>query len=190
MLFEFIYFKPFKPTNMDNLSFHITDITGNCVRAGATRIVLSIEEIKNKRIIRIMDNGCGMDRETLDRVSNPFYTSRTTRKVGLGIPFLIQNAEQTGGTVFITSAPGKGTEVVATFIASHIDCPPWGDLAGTVALLMTGNPDIDIHFFYRSENVDYAISSQAIREVLDGMPLSHPKVMPLVKDLIGANIGR
>lgn len=174
---------------MDNLSFHITDIAGNCVRAGATDIVLSIEEINSKIIIGITDNGCGMDRETLDRVSNPFYTSRTTRKVGLGIPFLIQNAEQTGGTVFIKSEPGKGTEVVATFIASHIDCPPWGDLSGTIAMLMTGNPDINIRFFYQSKDIEYAISSEAILEVLDGIPLSHPKVMPLVKDMISGNIG-
>lgn len=175
---------------MNNLSFHITDIAGNCVRAGATGIVLSIEEKKNRISICIADNGCGMDKETLDAVTDPFYTTRTTRKVGLGIPFLIQNAEQTGGSVSIKSEAGKGTEVKACFIASHIDCPPWGDLSGTVAMLITGNPEINIVFSYHSENIDYAISSEAIKEVMDDIPLSHPKVMLLVKDMIGGNIDK
>ena len=175
---------------MNNLSFHITDIASNSVRAGATDIELSIEEKKNRITITFIDNGCGMDKETLDRVTNPFYTTRTTRKVGLGIPFLIQNAEQTGGSVAFKSEPGKGTEVKACFIASHIDCPPWGDLSGTVAMLITGNPNINIRFFYHSKEVEYAISSEAIEEVLDGLPLSHPKVMLLVKDMISGNIGR
>ena len=175
---------------MNNLSFHITDIASNSVRAGATDIELAIEEKKNKITITIIDNGCGMDKETLDRMTNPFYTSRTTRKVGLGIPFLIQSAEQTGGSVTFKSEPEKGTEVRATFIATHIDCPPWGDLSGTVAMLITGNPKINIRFFYQSKEIEYAISSEAIEEVLDGMPLSHPKVMLLVKDMISGNIGR
>ena len=96
-----------------------------------------------------------MDAETARRVTNPFYTTRTTRKVGLGLPFLIQNAEQTGGSVTLTSEPGKGTEVRAVFHSDHIDCPPWGDLPGTVALFITNRtilfsrPDI---FFYHLLN--------------------------------------
>lgn len=175
---------------MNNLSFHITDIAGNSVRARATDIALTIEEKKNKITITIADNGCGMDKETVTSVTDPFYTTRTTRKVGLGIPFLIQNAEQAGGSVFIHSEPGKGTQVKACFEASHIDCPPWGDLPGTVAMLITGNPDINIRFFYISDETTFAISTEAIKEVMDGMPLSHPKVMLLVKDMIGGNIGR
>ena len=123
---------------MDNLSFHITDITANSIRAKASDI-----QIKDTSIcIRIADNGCGMDPETVSLIRNPFYTTRTTRKVGLGLPFLIQNAEQTGGNVEISSIQGKGTVVVACFVSSHIDCPPWGDLAGTMAMLIGSNPDI------------------------------------------------
>lgn len=100
---------------MNNLSFHITDITANSIRANASEIGLHIEEQDAQIIIRITDDGSGMDEETVARITNPFYTTRTTRKVGLGIPFLIQNAEQTGGAVSITSKPGKGTEVAASF---------------------------------------------------------------------------
>ena len=173
---------------MNNLSFHITDITTNSIRANASEIQLYVEEQNSTIIIRITDNGFGMDRETLVRVTNPFYTTRTTRKVGLGIPFLIQNAEQTGGSVVITSELGKGTEVTACFHSNHIDCPPWGDLPGTVAMLITGNPEVNVCFEYCSGEIDFTINTNEIRESLDGIPLSYPKVMLLVKEIIGSNI--
>lgn len=173
---------------MNNLSFHITDITANSIRANASDIQLFIEEQNSTILLRITDNGSGMDRETLARVTNPFYTTRTTRKVGLGIPFLIQNAEQTGGFVVITSEQGKGTEVNACFHSDHIDCPPWGDLPGTVAMLITGNPEVNVYFEYHSGEIEYSINSNEIRESLEGIPLSHPKVMLLVKEIIGSNI--
>ena len=149
---------------MNNLSFHITDITANSIRANASEIGLSVEE-QDARIV-----------------------TRTTRKVGLGLPFLIQNAEQTGGSVTLTSEPGKGTDVRAVFHSDHIDCPPWGDLPGTVALLITGNPKINVCFEYRSGETGYSISTNEIKEILDGVPLSHPKVMLLIKEMIKENI--
>ena len=173
---------------MNNLSFHITDITANSIRANASEIGLSVEEQDTRIVIRITDNGSGMDAETARRVTNPFYTTRTTRKVGLGLPFLIQNAEQTGGSVTLTSEPGKGTEVRAVFHSDHIDCPPWGDLPGTVALLITGNPEINDCFEYRSGETGYSISTNEIKEILDGVPLSYPKVMLLIKEMIKENI--
>ena len=121
-------------------------------------------------------------------IRNPFYTTRTTRKVGLGLPFLIQNAEQTGGNVEISSIQGKGTVVVACFVSSHIDCPPWGDLAGTMAMLIGSNPDINIHFSYHSDLVSFDISTRELKEILEDMPLSHPKVMLYLKELIANQI--
>ncbi|WP_455628144.1 ATP-binding protein [Parabacteroides chinchillae] len=174
---------------MDNLSFHITDIIANSIRAGATEIGLLISDSKDAIEICIKDNGCGMDAETLARVTNPFYTTRTTRKVGLGLPFLIQNAEQTGGSVSIISELGKGTTVTARFISTNIDCPPWGDLPATVAMLITGNPDVNICFSYRSGKEFFDLSTNDIKEALDGMPVSHPKVMLFIKDMIRENIG-
>ena len=159
---------------MNNLSFHITDVMTNSIRAKASEIGLFIEERDLRITIRIADNGLGMDAGTIAR--------------GLGIPFLIQNAEQTGGAVSITSQPGKGTVVTASFCSNHIDCPPWGDLPGTVAMLITGNPDINICFEYQAVKTVFSISTSEIKEILDGIPLSYPKVMLLVKEMIKENI--
>lgn len=173
---------------MNTLTFHITDIASNSVRAGATRISLEITIHEDHTTIRITDNGCGMDVETVSRITNPFYTTRTTRKVGLGIPFLIQNAEQTGGHVSITSEPGKGTAVTACFITSNIDCPPMGDLPGTVAMLISGNPGINVCFSYRKEELLFEISSEDLQSVFEDIPLSHPKVILAIREMIAANL--
>lgn len=173
---------------MKDLAFHITDIVSNAIRAKASCISLSIDEQRGVITIRIADNGCGMDAATLSHAVDPFYTTRTTRRVGLGLPFLIQNAEQTGGNVGITSEPGRGTEVTARFLSTHIDCPPWGDLAGTVAMLITGNPEVNLCFSYHSEKADFSVSTADIKDILEGIPLSHPKVMLLVKEMVGENM--
>lgn len=173
---------------MNNLSFHITDIVANSIRAGATQITIAIGTKEGLISIEVKDNGCGMDEETLKRVTNPFYTTRTTRRVGLGLPFLIQNAEQTGGNVVINSIPGKGTEVIARFIAGHIDCPPWGDLPGTIATTLTGNPEVNINFIYHTEQASFAVSSEELKEALDGIPLSLPKVTVWLKEMLRENI--
>ncbi|MBC8617962.1 ATP-binding protein [Parabacteroides faecis] len=173
---------------MNTLTFHITDIASNSVRAGATRISLEITIHEDHTTVRITDNGCGMDAETVSRITNPFYTTRTTRKVGLGIPFLIQNAEQTGGHVSITSEPGKGTAVTACFITSNIDCPPMGDLPGTVAMLISGNPGINVCFSYRKEELLFEISSEDLRSVFEDIPLSYPKVILAIREMIAANL--
>lgn len=174
--------------SMDNLSFHITDISANSIRAGATEVCLDIRQTPQVVTLRIADNGSGMDPETMARVTNPFYTTRTTRKVGLGLPFLIQNAEQTGGRVTLRSVPGEGTEVIAEFRVSHIDCPPWGDLPGTVALLMTGTPQVNICFTYRKGEGVFALSTAELKEAVGDMPLSHPRVAGWVKEMIRENI--
>ena len=175
---------------MEELSLNILDIAQNSVRANATRVDITVAELpaEDRLVITINDNGCGMTPEQVAHVEDPFYTTRTTRKVGLGLPFLIQNAEQTGGSVTLTSEPGKGTEVRAVFHSDHIDCPPWGDLPGTVALLITGNPEINVCFEYRSGETGYSISTNEIKEILDGVPLSYPKVMLLIKEMIKENI--
>lgn len=173
---------------MNNLSFHITDIAANSFRAGATQLELSIHEENDIITLRLSDNGCGMDAAAVAQVTDPFYTTRTTRKVGLGLPFLIQNAEQTGGNVHIASQPGKGTEVTARFVSSHIDCPPWGDLPETVALLICGTPDVNIRFSYRSGSVVFDLSTDDLRTALGDLPLSHPQVTAWLKEMIRENL--
>lgn len=173
---------------MNTLAFHITDIASNSIRAGATHITLDIAINEEDTTICIADNGCGMDAETVSRITDPFYTTRTTRKVGLGIPFLIQNAEQTGGYVKIDSRPGEGTMVTVRFITSHIDCPPMGDLPATVAMLMSGNPDINICFSYRRKESVFALSTEDLHSVFEDIPLSHPKVILSIREMIAANL--
>lgn len=171
-----------------NTTLQCPEIQSLGERFGLSDIEIDIQIKDTSICIRIADNGCGMDPETVSLIRNPFYTTRTTRKVGLGLPFLIQNAEQTGGNVEISSIQGKGTVVVACFVSSHIDCPPWGDLAGTMAMLIGSNPDINILFSYHSDLVSFDISTRELKEILEDMPLSHPKVMLYLKELIANQI--
>jgi hypothetical protein len=173
---------------MNDLSFHITDIANNSLRAEATEVEIDIRAEKSSVIITITDNGTGMDEETLACARNPFYTTRTTRKVGLGLPFLFQNAEQTGGSVSIDSELGKGTKVTAVFHSDHIDMPPWGDLSGTIALLITGIPQINFAFHYQTEKGSFSISSAEIKEALGDIPISHSQVMLWVMEMIQEHI--
>lgn len=173
---------------MNNLSFHITDIVANSIRAGASEITIAIAIKEGVISIEVKDNGCGMDQETVRRAANPFYTTRTTRRVGLGLPFLIQNAEQAGGNITIDSSPGKGTGVVARFVAGHIDCPPWGDLPGTIAMTITGNPDVNLSFTYETDLHTFAISTEELKEALEGIPLSLPKVTVWLNEMIRENV--
>ena len=131
---------------MKDLSSHMMDIVQNSIRAEASWIQIRICEDPEADLflIEIQDNGCGMDEATLARVRDPFFTSRTVRKVGLGIPLLQQNAERTGGKVSIVSQPGQGTTLTARFGHSHLDRPPLGDVAETLTLLAAANPAI--HF--------------------------------------------
>ena len=112
---------------MRDLSLHILDLTQNSVKAGASLVQVLIRDSERDDLIRIeiVDDGCGMDTDLLERVTSPFTTTRTTRKVGLGIPLFKQVAEMCGGQLTLQSTVGKGTKTQATFIASHMDLPPW-----------------------------------------------------------------
>jgi hypothetical protein len=129
-----------------------------------------------------------MDKETLVRVVDPFYTTRTTRKVGLGIPFLKQHAAQTGGEVTIFSEKGIGTNLTATFVTSNIDCPPVGDLHVTIALLITGNPQVNFIFTYLINNKKYELSTKEIKEAIGDLDISLPKVTGFIKEMIRENL--
>jgi len=173
---------------MKDIAFHITDVTENCIRAGASEMRLGLKLEGERLDLTIEDNGCGMSEETILKATNPFYTTRTTRKVGLGLPFLIQNAEQSGGGVEIRSEVGVGTVVKASFMLGNIDCPPVGDLAETFMLIITGNPDINTILTVSNEEETFEISTEEIKEIMDGVPIGHPEVSTLVRDIIGGNI--
>jgi len=169
---------------------HIMDILQNSTRAGAKDITLEVieDKAKDQLIIRFIDNGCGMDKETVERVINPFFTTRTTRKVGLGLPLLKQNTERTGGSLTIDSEKGKGTTVTAIFGLTNIDTPPMGDLAGTVVLTVSAYPNIHFIFHYQREDVDYIFDTDEINEALDGVSIQDPEIISYLKEMVEENI--
>lgn len=173
---------------MRDLSMHITDIVQNSVRARASLIQLRIEETVDYLLMTFSDDGTGMDAETVQKVSDPFYTSRTTRKVGMGIPLFKQNAELTEGSVHIESELGKGTVLKAVFGLRHIDRPPMGDLPSTVAMLITGNPRVELVFSYIKGGDEFVLDSREVKEVLGDVDIRLPKVTSFLKEMIEENL--
>jgi len=175
---------------MKDLALHILDILQNSVSAGATLIKLQIDEIpdEDKYLVKFIDNGKGMDEEMVQHVTDPFFTTRTTRKVGLGLPLLKQNAERTGGSLMIHSIPGKGTEVEARFSFSHIDRLPTGDIAGTLALTVSSCPAINFIYTHTTPHGIFKFDTLEIKEELGELPISNPQVIAFMKDLINDNL--
>lgn len=169
---------------MKELSLNILDIAMNSVKAGASVIEISIEEQDGIRTLTIRDNGCGMTPEFLADVTNPFTTTRTTRKVGMGLPLLKLAAEQADGCLTVQSDQGEnhGTVVCATFRINHLDCVPVGDYASTVTTLIQGSPDIDFVFLYRTDAGKKYLSTAEMREILGNVPLNTPEVLQWVSD--------
>lgn len=168
---------------MKDIAFHLTDIAENGVRAGAGQIDVLLRVEGRELVLRIGDDGCGMEPQTLKQVLDPFYTTRTTRRVGLGLPFLVQNAEQCGGRVEVRSEPGRGTEVEARFPLDHIDCPPLGDLASTLMQLVIGHPEVNFRIRMQCGGRSEMIATSELREALDGIPLGHPQVAVRIREL-------
>ena len=175
---------------MQELSLNILDIAQNSVVAAASLIEIDIAVYgeNNKMLsITIKDNGKGMDRQTLENVTNPFFTSRTTRKVGLGIPLFKMAAEQTGGNFDIQSAVGVGTTVKAVFDTSNIDCTPLGDIWDTVAILIQMNEDIDFVYTASRGEESFVCDTRQLKEIMEGAPLSDPMVVRWIKEFIEEN---
>ena len=163
---------------MRDLSLHILDLAENSVRARASLVEIGVSADENRLItLTIRDDGCGMDAELLQRVMSPFGTTRTTRKVGLGIPLMAQNARLTGGDIDVQSAPGVGTTLTATLHGDSIDCLPLGDLAGTVTTLVTVHPDgPDFVLECASPKGNMRFDSREVRAALGEVPLNEPEV--------------
>ena len=174
---------------MKELSLNVLDIAMNSVKAKATLINIHITEDNERLMMEIIDNGCGMTDEFLRGVIDPFCTTRTTRKVGLGIPLLKLAAEQTGGEVTITShheaefPADHGTHVTATFYKQHIDFTPMGDIISTVTTLIQGSPEIDFEFLHKSNTFEVSLDTREVREVLGPeIPLSEPEILSWIAD--------
>ncbi|MBR6633588.1 MAG: ATP-binding protein [Clostridia bacterium] len=175
---------------MKELSLNILDIAKNSVKAGAANVIIKLEENEDDLKVIIADDGCGMPSEMVARVTDPFCTTRTTRKVGLGIPFYKLAAEQTGGRFEIVSktksyeGDTSGTTVTAVFKKKHIDCLPLGDVISTVSTLIQGSPEIDFVFSHEFDGKKVFLSTAEMRELLGDVPLNSPEVLMWIRDYL------
>jgi hypothetical protein len=175
---------------MKELSLNILDIAQNSLKARATKVAIEISETDDTLSFTVTDNGCGMTEDFLRNVTDPFTTTRTTRKVGLGLPLLKMQSELTGGEFSITSKSedehsDHGTTVSVSFNKNSIDYLPLGDITGTVCVLVQGIGDVDLTFRHKMPEGEVALSTEEMREMLgDGIPLDLPEVIVWVKDFL------
>ena len=174
---------------MPEISLNILDVAQNSVTAGAQLIVLDIEADTeaDKLTVSIIDDGKGMTQEQISRVADPFYTTRTTRSVGLGVPFFKMACELTGGRFSIESVVGSGTTISAVFGLSHIDRMPLGDIAGTFTALVGPTPDIDFLLNYRVDGKSFTADTREFRAILGDVPLNEPQVLGFIDGFIREN---
>ncbi|MBC7234854.1 MAG: ATP-binding protein [Chloroflexi bacterium] len=171
---------------MRELSLHILDIVENSIEAGATRVEILVNEDSraNRLTIVVEDNGRGMDAETLKRVGDPFFTTRKTRHVGLGIPLFKAAAQRCAGDLIVSSEPGKGTKVVAEFQRDHIDRAPLGDIKSTLLGLILSCEQCDIRYEQRLDGRAFVLDTRELRDILGQVPLSHPQVRDWLEEYI------
>ena len=177
------------PMGLRTIADHIMDIAQNAVKAGAKNIRIYIEEIPGKILKFVVeDDGPGMDEGTLSKVFDPFFTTRDpkVRKVGLGLPFLKQSAEATGGYVKLKTKPGKGTRVEALFHLDHVDCQPIGDLPSIFSTLIFSEDNVNWYIRRKKGEDEYEVTSDAVKKVLgdiQGDPVMMKKVMDIIEEL-------
>ncbi|WP_054743574.1 ATP-binding protein [Cellulosilyticum ruminicola] len=180
---------------MKDLSLHILDIVENSIRAGATLIEITVSEltVKNQLVIEIKDNGKGMPAAMCQSVTSPFVTTRSTRKVGLGLPLLAHRCELCEGQLHITSEEGKGTMVTAQMCYSHIDRTPLGDIGSTMMTLIMGHPEIQYIYTYIYERKEKQVNSfqmntNKIKEILGDVEIQKMEILLWLKDYINENM--
>ncbi len=175
---------------MKDLSLHILDIVQNSISANATFIEIIIEESQQENSYRLIikDNGKGMSKEMVEKVTDPYTTTRTTRKVGLGLPLLKMNAERTGGYLKITSEEGKGTEVEAFFVYDNIDRLPIGDIAGVITILVSANPLIEFVYSHQVNDKKYVFDTREIKEALGDVSINDIHIIKYLKEMIHENL--
>jgi anti-sigma regulatory factor (Ser/Thr protein kinase) len=168
------------------IALNILDIANNSIRAKCTLLEIKItESVKDNLLtLAIIDDGCGMDATTLAKVTDPFFSSRTTRHIGLGVPFLKQHAELAGGKFEITSTVGVGTNVFATFVLNHPDRQPLGDVPDVLLMLIASNPEIDFYYSFTTDDDELVFDTREIKKVLEGIPINSPEVLKMLKDMM------
>jgi hypothetical protein len=171
---------------MQDLSLHILDIVENAIASKASHVAIRITEDpeQNQMVVEIEDNGEGIPPHLLEKVVDPFFTTRSTRKVGLGLSLLQQAAHACEGDLQVQSLQGKGTLVRANFRYNHIDRKPLGDMASTMVTLMAGNPQMDFHYAHRKGERTFVLDTVELKRELDDVPINHPKVVQFVREEI------
>jgi len=172
---------------MKDLSLHILDIAENSINAGAKNIYISIVEDKNKDLLtlEIKDDGRGISGDNLESVTDPFVTTRKTRRVGLGLALLRQASESAGGKLQIKSSPGAGTIIKATFQLSHIDRKPLGNINQTLVTLMAGNPKLNIKFAHRRNDTEFEFDEKKFFQKFPN--ITYPKKVRQLTDYLQKN---
>ena len=178
---------------MKELSLNILDLAQNSIKANASHLEILLTRAGDWLTIQISDDGTGMSPAFAAEAANPFTTTRTTRKVGMGLPLFKMAAEQTGGTFSLVSQQAQregekhGTTVTATFDTAHVDCEPLGDIAETILTLIQGNPDLSLTYVYRTETGEQTLSTDEMREILgEDVPLNSPDVLAWARDFLNA----
>ncbi|HJC74617.1 MAG TPA: ATP-binding protein [Candidatus Mediterraneibacter faecavium] len=175
---------------MPEISLNILDVAENSVRAKAAliEITVSVNTKEDTLTVVIKDDGCGMTADQVKRAQDPFFTTRTTRIVGLGLPFFKQAAESTGGTFSINSEKGIGTIVKAVFILSHIDRMPLGDISSTIHTLVVFNEQIDFKYTYEYDDKSFTLDTREMREMLgDEISFMEPEVSLFIWEYLDQN---
>lgn len=175
---------------MKELSLHILDVVQNSLGAKASLVEIDIREDTKRDLllIQIKDNGTGMDSDTIQKVMDPFFTTRTTRKVGLGIPLFAQAAKSCGGDLKIYSEKGKGTKIVASFILSHIDRAPIGSMGDTMVSLIAMRPDINFVYRHYVGDEGFALDTREIKKTLEEVPINNPMVLDWIREILIENL--
>jgi hypothetical protein len=177
---------------VEDICFHLLDLVQNSVAAGAVNIHLNVVESKILDILtlEVTDNGRGMDDQTLEKVQDPFFTTKSFKKVGLGIPLLKATAQGCRGDLDIRSEVGRGTEIKARLQRSHPDCPPLGNLEETLLSLLVSLDQINLIFFYHSDRGEFSVASSTIRQQVGELHFSHPQVYQFLREYIHDGLGQ
>jgi hypothetical protein len=171
---------------MLDLAAHILDIAENSVRAKAKLIEINIEEdtSNDSLTIEIIDDGQGMNQEEINKALDPFYTTKTVRRVGLGIPLLAAAAQRSDGSLHLESKEGKGTTIKATFGLGHVDRQPLGDIIGTLIILIAGNSDVDFLYKHRRNERQFEMDTRQIRNEIGDIDINHPEILKYIRSVL------
>ena len=174
---------------MRELSLNVLDIAQNSISAGALLVEIEVIEdsVNHELLIGIYDDGKGMTPEQLESVRDPFFTTRTTRKVGMGIPLFKFAAEMTGGRLEMESEVGVGTKVRAYFKTDHLDFTPIGDMTSTIITLVTMNLHMDFIYRRKLNSDEFAVDTRQLKEILGDVPLNEPSIVSWIQQYINEN---